>query len=172
MHTKLYRDVKTTFLRKPAAIALARVQKELNIYGLGLKIWDAYRPYSITEKMWEPIKDDRYVADPKFGSRHNRGIAVDLTVIDLRSGKELDMGTGFDNFTDTAHSTFRSLPAEVLSNRLLLKTAMEQQRFTGLDSEWWHFSFEDIVAFELLDLSFPQLYKLSKSVNLQENKNQ
>ena len=101
-------------MRLIVARALGRVQQELNEKDLSLKIWDAYRPYSVTEKMWELIKDERYVADPKKGSGHNRGIAVDLTIIDRTTGKELDMGTGFDNFTDTAHQTFKNLPPEIL----------------------------------------------------------
>ena len=75
---KLYPTLKTTYLREPAARALSVIQKELAEKGLGLKIFDAYRPYSVTEKLWEPVKDDRYAADPKKGSGHNRGIAVDL----------------------------------------------------------------------------------------------
>ena len=94
MHEKLYPSVSTTYLRFPAATALQRVQGELNNLGIGLKIFDAYRPYSVTEKMWEPIKDERYVADPKKGSGHNRGIAVDLTLINLKTKVELPMGTG------------------------------------------------------------------------------
>jgi D-alanyl-D-alanine dipeptidase len=117
MHEKLYPSVTTTYLRLLPAKALQRVQTELNEMGIGLKIFDAYRPYSVTEKMWEPIKDERYVADPKKGSGHNRGIAVDLTLISLKTKAELPMGTGFDNFSDTAHSTFTALPAEILQNR-------------------------------------------------------
>ena len=76
---------------------------------------------AVTKKMWDLIHDDRYVADPSKGSGHNRGLAIDLTIIHLVDSSELDMGTGFDNFTDTAHHTFKNLDSTVLQNRNLLK---------------------------------------------------
>lgn len=158
MKQRLYPPgLSTTYLRLPAAVALKKVQAALQIKGLGLKIWDAYRPYSVTEKMWEPVKDDRYAADPKFGSGHNRGIAVDLTIIDIYSRKELDMGTHFDHFSDTAHSDFKNLPATVLQNRALLRNLMEENGFKVLDTEWWHFYLPDSKKYALLNLSFKQL---------------
>jgi len=90
MKEKLYPAIQTTWLRKQAADSLAVIQKKLSEMGLGLKIFDAYRPYSVTEKMWAPVQDDRYAADPKKGSGHNRGIAVDLTIINLKNKEELD----------------------------------------------------------------------------------
>ena len=161
MHRKLYLAVTTTYLRLPAAKALQRVETELNELGLGLKIFDAYRPYSVTEKMWEPIKDDRYVADPKKGSGHNRGIAVDLTLINLKTKEALPMGTGFDNFSDTAHQTFTALPEEILQNRNLLKNLMEKYGFKALETEWWHYSIPNTKDFELLDVSFKKMRKLN-----------
>ena len=157
MKTKLYPALKTAFLRKPVAMALAAVQKELKKQGLGLKIFDAYRPYSVTEKMWELVKDDRYAANPKNGSGHNRGIAVDLTVIDLQTKQPLNMGTEFDNFSDTAHHDFSALDKGVLQNRLLLRTLMETNGFKALETEWWHYSFSNGAGYELLDLSFDEL---------------
>ncbi len=102
MKEVLYPPIRTTWLRKPAAEALEKAAKEFSLLNLGIKVFDAYRPYSVTEKMWEPVKDARYAADPATGSGHNRGISVDLTLVDLRTGKELRMPTGFDNFSDTA----------------------------------------------------------------------
>lgn len=148
-----------TFLRLPAAIALSKVQKELSEKGLGLKIFDAYRPYSITVKFWELVKDERYVANPAKGSGHNRGIAVDLTIINLNTGEELDMGTGFDNFTDTVHHSFTNLPEDVLQNRLLLKSIMEKSGFKALETEWWHYYLANGDKFELLDIDFKKLKK-------------
>lgn len=162
MHQKLYPPITTTYLRKATVDALVKVQQELSKKGLGLKIFDAYRPYSVTEKMWEPVKDDRYAADPKKGSGHNRGIAVDLTIINLKTKKELQMGTGFDNFSDTAHHAFTDLPAVVLQNRLLLKTTMEKFGFKALDTEWWHYFLTSGKDFELLDISFDELKKLNQ----------
>ncbi len=161
MHQKLYSLTATTFLRSAAANALSQIQKKLNEQGLGLKIFDAYRPYSVTKKMWELIKDDRYVADPKKGSGHNRGIAVDVTIINLKTNVELRMGTGFDSFSDTAHQTFTALPEEVLQNRNLLKKLMEEFGFKPLETEWWHYSLPNANDFEVLDLSFKKLKKLN-----------
>ena len=159
---RLYPLIKTTYLREPAAKALALVQEDLNSRGLAVKIFDAYRPYSVTLKMWDLIKDERYVADPKKGSGHNRGLAIDLTIVDLATGKELNMGTGFDNFSDTAHHDFTNLPAEVINNRTLLKTVMEKHGFKALATEWWHYSFITEKEFELLDINFKTLDSLNK----------
>lgn len=150
---------KTAYLRLPAAIALQKVQQELAKKGLGLKIYDAYRPYSVTVKFWELVKDERFVANPARGSGHNRGIAVDLTIINLQTGKELAMGTGFDNFTDTAHHSFTGLPEEILQNRNLLKTVMANYGFKAYADEWWHYSLPDAAKFELLDIDFKKLKK-------------
>jgi D-alanyl-D-alanine dipeptidase len=148
-----------TFLRRPAVGALQKIQQELRVKGLGLKIFDAYRPYSVTVKFWELVKDERYVANPSKGSGHNRGIAVDLTIINLANGNELNMGTGFDNFSDTAHHNFVNLPEEVLQNRLLLKTVMEKYGFRAYENEWWHYSWSDATKFEILDIEFKKLKK-------------
>ncbi|HVZ55270.1 MAG TPA: M15 family metallopeptidase [Chitinophagaceae bacterium] len=137
----LYGQGTRTFLQAGAARALARVASDLRARGLGLKIFDAYRPYSVTVRMWRLIHDARYVADPAQGSGHNRGLAVDLTLIRLDTGRELDMGTGFDNFTDSAHTDFRQLPEPVLENRRLLRSILEKYGFRSLETEWWHFSY-------------------------------
>lgn len=150
----------TTFLRLPAAMALANVQNELNVQGLGLKIFDAYRPYSVTVKFWELIKDERYVANPAKGSGHNRGLAVDLTIIELATGKELDMGTEFDNFTDTAHHTFTSLPVTVLNNRKLLKEVMLKHGFQLFETEWWHYYWPNNRNYEVLDINFKKMKRI------------
>ena len=151
LHEQLYKNGEITFLRLVVARSLARVQQELTSMGLSLKIWDAYRPYSITVRMWDLIKDDRYVANPKRGSGHNRGIAIDLTIINKTDGAELNMGTGFDNFSDTAHANFMKLPADILRNRKLLRTTMEKYGFNALETEWWHFYWKNS-EFEILDI--------------------
>ena len=150
-----------TFLRVLPARALAKVQQELNARGYGLKIYDAYRPYSVTVTFWEPIKDERYVANPAKGSGHNRGLAVDLTII--QNGKELDMGTGFDNFTDSAHHAFTiRLPEEVQRNRALLKEIMERNGFTAMDTEWWHYYWPNDRNYEVLDIPFNKLMNAAR----------
>ena len=162
MNQKLYPPIQTTFLRKPAADSLKKVSEYLKRKDLAIKIFDAYRPYSITEKMWEKVKDDRYAADPSKGSGHNRGVAVDLTLINLQTKKELPMGTGFDNFTDTAHSDFSNLSPEILKNRNILKNAMEKYGFIQLTTEWWHYYLPNSSSYELLDISFSDLKKMDK----------
>lgn len=153
-------NTRHTFMRLPAARALAKVQAELSTQGYGLKVWDAYRPYSVTEQFWELVKDERYVANPSKASGHNRGLAIDITVIELATGRELDMGTDFDNFTDTAHHTFTKLDQQVLKNRKLLRDVMERNGFTAFESEWWHYSFPNTLNYEPLDIPFRRLNQL------------
>ncbi len=156
---KLYPPVNTTYLRKEAAEALRAVQQELHLRGFSLKIFDAYRPYATTVEMWKLIHDDRYVADPSKGSGHNRGIAVDVTLVEEFTGKEVNMGTGFDHFSDTAHHSFKALSEEVLTNRNLLRSMMEKHGFRPLETEWWHYSFISSKYFDVLDFSFSELRK-------------
>ena len=107
--------------------------------------------------MWELIGDERYVANPAKGSGHNRGLAVDLTLI--KDGKEVNMGTGFDHFTDTAHHSFKALPADVIKHRQLLRSTMEKHGFRALETEWWHYSWPNEKNYQVLDLSFRKLRK-------------
>ena len=150
---------RATWLRKPAALALDSVLIDLKKMNLGLKIFDAYRPYSITVQLWKKEPDARYAADPAKGSGHNRGIAVDLTLIDLTTQKQLEMPTAFDSFSDSAHQNFMSLKPEVIQNRSLLKKIMEKHGFIALSTEWWHFSWPHPENYEVLDLSFDQMKK-------------
>lgn len=157
MHRAMYpAGTKISFLRLPAANALRLIQEELRQEGLSLKIFDAYRPFSVTEKFWKAIHDERYVANPKYGSGHNKGFAVDLTITDS-TGKELDMGTGFDNFTDSARHDFTNLPPQVLENRMLLKSIMGKYGFIAFETEWWHYSFRWDGDTPLYDLPFSKL---------------
>ena len=156
----LYNQSFEVFLRKPVADSLAKVQSALEKQGFGLKIFDAYRPYDVTVKMWDLIRDERYVANPANGSGHNRGISVDVTIIDLATGKELDMGTGYDHFSDTAHHSFTQLPQHVLKNRELLKSIMEKHGFKALETEWWHYHLVWPKTFEVLNLQPRQLKKI------------
>ncbi|MBS1729217.1 MAG: M15 family metallopeptidase [Bacteroidetes bacterium] len=149
-----------TFLRKDAADSLLKVQQALHAKGFGLKIFDAYRPYAVSEKFWELIHDERYVADPAKASNHNRGIAVDLTIVNLATGKELDMGTGFDNFTDSAHQHFSAFPDEIINNRRFLTSLMTKYGFEPLETEWWHFSLVTKKTFYAMNLSFEDLKNL------------
>ena len=144
-------------LRSEPAYALKQIQEELRIKGLALKLFDAFRPFSVTCRMWRLVPDRRYAANPRNGSNHNRGVAVDLTIINLKTGKELDMGTPFDNFTDTAHHDFYNLPPEVIANRRLLKTVMIKYGFNIVPTEWWHYQWLHRAGYEIIDLDFADI---------------
>lgn len=151
------------YLRRQPAIALQKVNKELNTIGLGIILFDAYRPYKVTRKMWAIVPDERYAANPAKGSGHNRGAAVDLSLYDLQTGKPLNMGTDFDHFSDTAHHDFIALPEQVLKNRQLLKQTMMKHGFLPLSTEWWHYSWPEAAKnFALMDLSFKQMKRLTR----------
>lgn len=128
------------FLRPEVALAIRDIQNELAEQGLGLKFFDCYRPRPIQYKLWEKVPDPRYVADPRKGSMHNRGAAVDLTIVDA-DGKELDMGTDFDFFGPRAYHNYTELSDTILSNRQLLKNTMEKHQFRPTSTEWWHYSY-------------------------------
>lgn len=133
-------DCPRCFLRPAAARSIARVHQQLQKEGLGLKMFDCYRPRPIQWKLWDKVPDKRYVSDPRKGSMHNRGAAVDLTLVDA-NGQQLDMGTTYDFFGPEAWSTYTNLPDSVLAHRLKLKEMMEAEGFKGIRTEWWHFSF-------------------------------
>lgn len=153
---KIY-DEARAYARKPVADALKRIQADLKEKGLGLKIFDGYRPYRATVKFYEVYGDTTYVASPYRGSRHNRGCAIDLTLIDLLTGKELKMPTGYDSFTKQAWPSTPVRDEEARKNRRLLIDAMEKHGFRVNSSEWWHFDFIGWKKFEVLDIDFAQL---------------
>jgi zinc D-Ala-D-Ala dipeptidase len=152
---KLY-PVARCCLRREAAKSLRDVQHELRGMGLALKIFDGYRPLSVQKKMWAIYPNADYVANPAKGSRHNRGAAVDLTLIKL-DGTELPMPTPFDDFTEKAHRDYTNLPPEVIQNRALLQRVMEQHDFHGLSTEWWHFDYKDWTKYEILDVDYSEI---------------
>lgn len=153
---KLYTQPKA-FLRSVAAASLKAAQAELRAKGLSLKIWDAYRPFSASEKMWELVHDDRFVADPSHGSKHNRGCAVDLTIVNASTGQELAMPTPYLDFTPKAFHANTELSRQVIANRALLRQTMERHGFLAYNEEWWHYNFAEWGNYELLNLSFEQL---------------
>jgi D-alanyl-D-alanine dipeptidase len=112
--------------------------------------------------MWEIVPDDRYAANPANGSGHNRGIAVDLTLTELKTGNKLPMPTDYDDFTDSAHHTFMELDSTVLANRNLLKGVMEHYGFKALETEWWHYSLPNAKYYPLMDISFKKLRRWTK----------
>jgi zinc D-Ala-D-Ala dipeptidase len=151
------------FLKKEAAQALKIAAEALAKKGLGILLYDAYRPFSVTEKMWQIVPNEDYAANPANGSGHNRGAAVDVGLYYLHNGAAVPMPTLFDNFTDTAHVNFMPLPAEILNNRATLIQAMEQAGFKVLPTEWWHFSLPEAAKkYPLHNLSFAQLLRSHK----------
>jgi D-alanyl-D-alanine dipeptidase len=152
----VYKQAKA-FARLPVVNALSKVQNELNKLGLGLKIFDGYRPYSVTVKFFDIATDKSFVANPKDGSRHNRGCAIDLTLINLRTGKELEMPTPYDSFAPEAAADFKDLLPSVIKNRDLLRLTMEKNGFKVLNNEWWHFDFNGWKSFEIMDIPFEKL---------------
>ncbi len=150
------------FARKPAAEDLKKVQEELKKIGYELKIYDAYRPYEATVKFYKKVKDTVYVASAWKGSRHNRGCAIDLTIISSETGKELDMPTPFDDFTEKAHSDYLELSPEQIKNRDLLIGVMSKHNFTNYSAEWWHYDYNGWDKFGLMNLSFEQLEKIEQ----------
>jgi D-alanyl-D-alanine dipeptidase len=155
-HRRMYQQARA-FARLPVVLALKQVQTDLNKKGLGLKIYDGYRPYAITARFYEVTPDTNFVADPRKGSKHNRGCAIDLSVIDLKTGKELDMPTGFDSFSKKAASAYMDLPPQEIDNRAILKTAMEAHGFHEIPTEWWHFDFNGWSNYPLLDIPFDEI---------------
>ncbi|MCD6376889.1 MAG: D-alanyl-D-alanine dipeptidase [Caldisericaceae bacterium] len=155
LHRAVYKQARC-FLVKEAALKLQEVQNELKQLGLGLKIFDGYRPLRVQKKMWQIMPNPKYVANPAKGSRHNRGCAVDLTLVDS-TGKELNMPTEFDNFTVKAHHNYMKLPARVRLNRWILKTVMEKHGFKSISSEWWHYDMVGWRKYPVMDFSFSEI---------------
>jgi D-alanyl-D-alanine dipeptidase len=135
-------DSATVYLVANAAIALQKVATDLRESGLVLVLFDGYRPIAVQEKFWEIYPNPTFVADPKSGSRHNRGAAIDLSLA-YANGTYLNMPTDYDYFGEEAAQSYMELTQEQIENRSILRNAMEKQGFTALDSEWWHFDFSD-----------------------------
>ncbi|OGU57674.1 MAG: hypothetical protein A2X64_06170 [Ignavibacteria bacterium GWF2_33_9] len=150
-------DEAKAFVRLPVAKALKLVQSELSGNNLGLIIFDAYRPYSITLKFWEMYRDTNFVAAPWTGSRHNRGCAVDVSLYNLKTGIELNMPTIFDDFSEKASWDYPNLSDEKLANRTMLINIMGKYGFTVYPTEWWHFDFAGYEKYGLMDIPFSYL---------------
>ena len=145
------------FARMEVAEALKVAADTLKYLGLGLVLFDAYRPYSATKIFWELIGDERYVASPVKGSRHNRGAAVDVTLYRLSDGQLLEMPTDYDDFSDKAHSRATSISEDAANHRDLLQSVMKYAGFELFETEWWHFDFRGWERYPLLDMSFEEL---------------
>lgn len=133
-------DCGECYLRKSTAEALVKANKAFIQLGYRIKLFDCYRPLSVQKKMWKILPGTHYVANPAKGSKHNRGAAVDLTLVDAQ-GRELNMGTPFDFFGKEAHHTYTEHTKEVLENRKLLKETLNKYNFKSIYSEWWHYEY-------------------------------
>ena len=138
LKAKVY-DCEACFLRLKTVTALVEVNKKFMKKGFKIKIFDCYRPLDIQKKMWKIVSNPEYVANPAKGSVHNRGGAVDITLIDA-TGKELNMGTSFDFFGIEASHNYPKVSMEVKKNRILIRTLMTSNGFNSFDSEWWHYN--------------------------------
>lgn len=149
------------FLQKPAAEAVVRVHQKLSKKGLGIVIYDGYRPWAITKLFWDTVTPEqrKFVADPAKGSKHNRGCAVDLGIFDLRTGEAIPMPSGYDEFNERASPDYAGGTAEETSNREMLRELMEAEGFTVNPNEWWHFDHKDWEAYAIYDISFDEAAK-------------
>ena len=147
------------FLQRPAAEALVRAHRKLKAQGYGLIIHDGYRPWYVTKIFWDATPDDKkiFVANPADGSRHNRGCAVDLSLYDLKTGKEVQMPSGYDEMTDRAYADYPGGTAEERARRALLREAMEKEGFKVFPAEWWHFDYKDWKQYAIQNARFEDL---------------
>lgn len=150
------------YLLADIAKRVAAVHKALKAKGLGLKVYDCYRPFSVQQRFWAIMPDERYVLEPRRengvivkSSRHNRGAAVDVTLVDAH-GQELAMPTEFDDFTEKAHRGSKAASAEASRNSAILEQAMAAQGFEPLPTEWWHYDGPGWQAAPPLDLPLPK----------------
>lgn len=153
-------DQARAFLASAAAQAVARASKSAQADGFGLTIFDAYRPWRVTKQLWDatpagPKKN--YVANPKRGSKHNRGCAVDLSLHDLKTGMLVEMPSEFDDFSEKAHRDYIAASPAAIANRARLQRYLEAEGFVGLSNEWWHFDFTGWQDYPVMDVPFDQI---------------
>lgn len=160
---KVYPEARA-FLQKPAAKAIVRVHKKLRKQGLGLVIYDGYRPWAITKLFWEVTPEDKrmFVANPEKGSKHNRGCAVDLGIFDLKTGLAIPMPSGFDEFTERASPNYTGGTDEERRNRDLLRKLMEAEGFAVNPNEWWHFDYKNWQDYAIYDIAFSEIGMVEK----------
>ncbi|MBW4888242.1 M15 family metallopeptidase [Mucilaginibacter sp. HMF5004] len=157
-HRPVYTQARA-FLQRPAAIALVKVSNTLKPLGYGLLIFDGYRPWSITKMFWDitPVNKKNFVADPKKGSKHNRGCAVDLSLYDLKTGKEIEMTGAYDEMTERSYPTYTGGTAQQRKIRDLLRLTMEANGFKVNEFEWWHFDYKDWHFYAITNVPFSEI---------------
>ena len=147
------------FLQRPAAESLVRAHRALRAKGFGLLIFDGYRPWRVTKLFWEvtPPEKHEFVADPAKGSKHNRGCAVDLSMYDLATGREVEMPGVYDEMSERSYVTYAGGSAEARARRDLLRDAMEREGFFVEPNEWWHFNYKDWTSYGIQDIPFSEI---------------
>jgi zinc D-Ala-D-Ala dipeptidase len=160
MHRAMYPEARA-FLQRPAAEALVRVHQSLRTKGYGLLVFDGYRPWSVTKAFWDAATPEQrtveFVANPRKGSKHNRGCAVDLSLFDLATGAEVVMPSVYDEFSERAFPSYQGGSPETRARRELLRQAMEAEGFTVYKAEWWHFDSNDWPHYRILDIPFASI---------------
>jgi D-alanyl-D-alanine dipeptidase len=147
------------FLQRPAAEALVRVNASLKPLGYGLVVFDGYRPWSVTKLFWDITSEEnkKFVADPKTGSKHNRGCAVDLSLYDLSTGKEIQMPGVYDEMSERSYPTYTGGTEQQRKMRDLLRSKMEAEGFTVYEYEWWHFDYKDWKQYRITNVPFSKV---------------
>ena len=157
---RVYKQARA-FLQRPAAEALVRVNQKLRTLGFGLVVFDGYRPWSVTKAFWDATPEDKkiFVADPSQGSRHNRGCAVDLSMFDLATGKQVQMPGEYDEMTERSHINYECASPEAKRLRGILRDAMESEGFAVYEPEWWHYDYKDWKEYPIVNVPFERLGK-------------
>lgn len=154
----VYKEARA-FLQRPAAEALVNVGKELKPLGYGLLIFDGYRPWKVTKTFWDMTSKEnkKFVADPKIGSKHNRGCAIDLSLYEITTGKEVQMTGVYDEMSERSYPYYTGGTEIQRKMRDLLRTKMEANGFTVYDYEWWHFDYKDWKTYRVENIPFSKI---------------
>lgn len=152
--TPVYSKAKL-FLHKEAAKKLLIASSIANELGFKIKVYDGFRPFEVQSFFFNFLKDERYVSDPKYGlATHTRGVAIDCSLVDLKTNQELDFGTGFDDMTEKSHHNARDITKNQSLNRTILAGIMSKSGFVSLETEWWHFH---LASFLLDQSNYPKI---------------
>jgi zinc D-Ala-D-Ala dipeptidase len=142
-------------LRIETAYKLIRANEEFKSYGYSIKVYDGYRPLSVQKIMWDSIQDENFIAPLPRGSVHNRGAAVDVTIVDNK-GIEVEMPSDFDDFSEKAWINYKNTTTIAIKNREFLAEIMERNGFKRIESEWWHFGDTDYLKYPLQDIGLEE----------------
>lgn len=154
----VYRQARA-FLQRPAAEALVRAHRALAAEGFGIVVFDGYRPWSVTKRFWEvtPVDKKQFVANPAWGSKHNRGCAVDCSLYELASGREVEMPSQYDETTERSAASYTGGSADARARRDLLRASLEAEGYAVYEAEWWHYDYRDWREYPILDVPFEDL---------------